>query len=190
MALYNIDPANVSDVELIFDGVYFDTLLPQLTDRAKTTIRTENCHNAIGAGSRSPLKTSFSAIVGNITDLFSTTRSYRLSGALPKNLIPGGDLKNDLGVWQGNGKPVNGAPVGTVFTSTPGGFSGHVLNIDTLGVAGSLTFKSQALPAPGKMTGCLILKNANPGEDTVQFSFNGLFESQVTIQTNIGRHSH
>lgn len=181
LSIYNIDPANVSDVELIFDGVYFDTLLPQLTDRAKTTIRTENCHNAIGVGARSPLKTSFSAIVGNITDLFSATRSYRFSGSLPKNLIPGGDLKNDLGVWQGNGKPVNGAPAGTVFTSTPGGFSGHVLNIDTLGVAGSLTFKSQALPAPGKMTGCLILKNANPGEDTVQLSFNSLFEGQVTI---------
>jgi hypothetical protein len=179
-AIYNIDAGNTSDVMVSFNGVYFDTLLPQLTTRARTNIETINCFDAIGVGSQNPLTTSFSATTGTITNLLNTQRSSRFNGATHLNLVPGGDLINDLGTWEGANKPISFASGATITTQT-GGLNGVYLNINQAATTSNqIFFRHSALPFSGKMTGTLVVRNANVGSKTMRVGMFNLFQN-ITI---------
>lgn len=90
--IYNIDPANTSEVGLSFDGVYFDTLYPKITDRKRTLIEIKGGHAAIGVGAKNPLSVSKTAAMNSVVDLHSLgDRRYKNSGS-HKNLLAVGDM--------------------------------------------------------------------------------------------------
>lgn len=181
--IYFIDAGNTADVMLSFDGVYFDTFLPQLTTRARTNIETINCFNAIGVGSETPLNTSFSATTGTITNLINTQRSARFNGATHLNLVPGGDLINDLGTWDGANKPIASAS-GAVITTQTGGLNGVYININQSATTTNITFfRHSALPFSGKMTATLVIRNANVGSKTMRCGMFGLYQNVSITNT-------
>jgi len=178
-AIYYINPANTSDVELSFNGVYFDTLLPEPTSLNKAIIETHYCHNAFGVGAYRSLRGSVSAVTATITNL-TGARTFRYNGATHFNLVPGGDFINDLGTWVGANKPLSSVSGATV-TSQSGGLTGTYININQPNTVGNLVyFRRTATSFTSKLVGTLVLRNANAGSKTIQVGMFGLF-APITI---------
>lgn len=181
LGIYFIDPANTADVELIFNGVYFDTWLPDPSGRARTIIETHACHNAIGTNSYRSLNGSVNAITNTITNITNKGgRSFRFNGATHTNLVPGGDMANNLIVWNGLNKPVANSS-GSTITSQVGGLNGVYININQPNTtSNTVFFRRTATTFSSKLTGTLVLKNASVGTKTLRIAMFGLF-SDITI---------
>lgn len=176
-AIYNVDAGNSSDLELTFDGVYFDSLLPLATSRDNTRIREINCHHANGSVGFG----SVTAMTCRTLDQFRSDRAFRVDGWSGINLIPNGDFRDRLNVWAGAGLPV-GATSGATVTRIAGGFFGNALNINQPATtSNTVRFRSKALPFAGRLTGTLILRNADAGSRTLGLGFPGPLNPTVTI---------
>jgi hypothetical protein len=178
IAIYSVGAGNTTgDIELTFDGTYFDTLVPQPLARADGRIRTINCHHA----NASVFAGTFSAVTCGSTDLFRGDRAFKFDGTTAMNLIPNGDFSDILTTWTGTGLPV-GADGGSTVTPMSGGFSGTYLNINQPNTASNAVyFRGKALPTSGKLTGVIILKNADAGSKVIDLSFLSLASPEVTI---------
>jgi hypothetical protein len=176
-AIYNIDAGNTTgEIELLFDGVYFDTVLPAPTSRVGTRIHSSNCHHANGASYTATLEQStFGA-----QDIFRWDRSWKQNASTSYNLIPNGDFKQRLTTWTGTGRPLNSLNSATLTVGS-GGLTGNFLNINqALTTSNAVRFRSKALPYAGRVTGVIVLRNADAGSRDVRLSIAGLF-TDITI---------
>lgn len=177
-AIYNVGAGNTSnDIELMFNGVYFDSILPLATSRNNTSIREINCHHAnglVGFG-------SISAMTCKTLDQFRNDRSFKMDAWSGINLIPNGDFRDRLNVWVGADLPVGDA-AGATITRINGGFFGNALNINQPSTSGNAVYlRSKVLPYAGRLTGVMILRNANVGNKTMMIGFPGPRYSSVTL---------
>jgi hypothetical protein len=102
-------------------------------------------------------------------------------GSTSVNLIPNGDFSSRLSTWAGTGLPV-GASAGSTITSQPGGLSGTYLNINQAATtSNTVRFRSVSLPTPGRLTGVIVLRNADAGSKTMTLSFAGLANPTCVI---------
>ena len=184
LGVYFIDPANTADVELIFDGVYFDTWLPNPTSRNATIIESHACHNAIGTNSYRSLNGSVGAVTATITNLTNIgSRTFRYNGATHANLVPGGDFNTDLGVWVGANKPIV-STVGSTITSQIGGINGVYVNINQpTTTSNGVFFRRSATAFNSQLTSTLVIRNADVGSKTVQIGMFNLFSNVVISDT-------
>jgi hypothetical protein len=177
-SVYNIGAGNTSgDIEISFNGVYFDSVLPISTDREKTRIRQVNCHHAngsVGIG-------SFSAMTCQTLDQFRSDRAFKHDGWTGVNLVPNGDFKDRLNIWVGSGLPI-GSASGATVTRQSGGFFGNYLNLNqTATTLNGVRFRSKPLPMPGRLTATIVLRNADAGSKTITLQTPGPLNPTVVI---------
>lgn len=170
-AVYTIGAGNTGgDIELAFDGVYFDSVLPAPTTRNDTRILTAHCHHANGTA----YVASMSAALTGPVELYREDRSMRHDASTAVNLIPNGDFGNRLTTWVGANLPVGGANSSTI-TAADGGLSGTYLNINqALTTSNSVRFRSKALPYAGRVTATIVMRNADAGSKAMVFNVGGL----------------
>lgn len=175
-AIYNVGAGNTSGhVELAFNGVYFDTLLPSQTSRTLSRIFTNNCHHAAA----SAYSASLAEASSNEVDWFRADRMMKHNANSNYNLIPNGDFSERLTTWVGTGLPLQGTS-GGVVTRQDGGVSGNYLNINQAATtSNSARFRARALPYAGKTTYTIIMRNANVGSKSMRVQFGSVF---ATIQ--------
>jgi hypothetical protein len=177
LSIINIGGGNTTgDLELTFDGTYFDTLYPQPLNRERTRIQTKNCHFANHSIFSAPL----AAVARGGQDAFRQDRSAGYQQFSGINFIPNGDFRVSLPTYAGAGLPI-GSSGGATITDTVGigPFNRHLnINQANLGAAGQVRFRPLAMPFAGRYTGSILIRNAvGQGTRDMRMSFNGLFES-------------
>lgn len=178
-AIYNVGVANTAgDIEITFDGTYFDTLIPAPISRARSRVQTKNCHYANSANGH-PNSAVLSAVARGSQDLFRQDRSAAWAQHTGVNFVPNGDLRVGLASYAGAGRPVGSSGGSTITSSTSAGLMGRYININqtNLGPAGQVRIRPLPLPFAGRYTGVLVLRNANTGSRSMRIAFNDLFES-------------
>ncbi len=176
--IYNIGAANTGgDVDLTFRDVYFDTVYPLSTDRLNTKIRAINCFHANAHSYTAALP----AALTNPMELWRRDKSFRHTGHMPLNLILNGDFRNTPSSWIGANSPISSFSGGQV-TANPGGFSGTYLNL--VGDTGAICyFTSIPLPTSARVTGTIILRNADAGEREIEVGIGGLYTQTLISDT-------
>jgi hypothetical protein len=174
-AIYNVDAGNTAgDIELTFDGTYFDTLYPTPINRVRSRLQTKNCHFA----NDGPHFATLPAVARGGQDAFRQDRSMAWAQFSGVNFIPNGDFRMGLSSYAGAGLPL-GAIGGATITevNTSGSFSRYLnINQPSLGISGIVRFRPRALPFNGRYTGALLIRNADVGTRTMRLGFNSLFE--------------
>jgi hypothetical protein len=179
IAIYVVGAANTSaDIELTFNGAYFDTLLPVPTDRAKTSIRTRDCHHANGDAYVS----SVAASTCTPTDLFRSDRSMIHGAWSGVNLIPNGDFKDQLSVLVGAGLPFTALNGSTITAMTGAGLYGNYVNVNQpLTTSNTVRLRSKSLPMSGRVTSSLLIRNADVGSKELTLVLAGPLNPPITI---------
>jgi len=174
-AIYHADSDDIN-FDIYFFGTYFDSLLPQLPTSDKQRIETIACKNAEGAGSRNPVATIFQNAMRSRVGMWSPTHDYEFNGMTLFNLIPGGDMQNDLGTWIGNGKPIYSAN-DSIITCNSGGLHGYYLNINQPKTSSNgVNFKTMNFPLlKGVISASMVLRNADVGTKTIRVGFAGIY---------------
>lgn len=178
--IYRVGSGNVDgDIELMFDGVYFDTFYPKPLSRLKSRLQTKNCHSA----NNFPGAALMSAVARGGQDAFRQDRACAWAQSTATNMIPNGDLRVGMTTYTGAGRPI-GATGGATITEVAGvGQSGRALRITQPGTSGTTLIRSKPLAYLGRHTGGLIIRNADSGTRTMRVSFAGLFEV-ITIRSS------
>jgi hypothetical protein len=179
-AIYNVGEANTSgDIEVTFEGVYFDSILPAPTIRDDTKVITRGCHHANGGIYAATLSENTAAD----EELYRADRSWKSPSSSGRNLIPNGDFFNVLVDWDGAGLPIGNGNSATI-TANYGGLTGTYLNINqALTTANSVRFRPNALPYSGRATATIIMRNADVGNKNIKIGFGGLFPPVVVKDT-------
>ena len=174
--IYVIDGSNTnSDIELAFDGVYFDFELPAASPRDEVKIRTINCHSANNVFFKDTLS---NALKGS-SDCYNSSRGFKHNGSSQVNLIPNGDLRIRMNSYKGTGRPI--ASSDATITDVAGGLTGdYHLNINTTSTS-QPTFFRAPLKSPGMITGTIILRSASGGSQNIQLAVAGLFTNVVPV---------
>lgn len=169
---------NTSDVEVFFDGVYFDTKYPKSISRQKTRIRSRGCHSGNDLPNSAPLP----AVSRGEQDSWRQDRSAGWAQFSGVNLIPNGDFRTGLPSYVGAGAPVGSTGGATITEMSGAGLYGRYININQP-TNGVVRFRPRAVPFNGRYTSVVIIRNANPGETSVQLGFNSLY-NQFTISSS------
>lgn len=173
-AIYTIDSSNTSgDVELTFNEVYFDTLTPAKTERAKTRIVTNNCHHA---NFDAYGETVQSSLVGGF-DSYNTSRSAKVLPTVYQNLVPNGDLRERTSDWTDAKQPLDNDGGATV-TTQDGGFSGTYLNVNS-STGSTVWLNKDAFPETSIATYSIVVRNANVGDVDLRFRLDGIYATKT-----------
>ena len=168
-SIIKIDAAASGEVEILFLGVYFDSLHPPRFDRPKTKIVCENCHCANDL----PFSATLPAAARGSQSGWRGDRSCELMSFSLDNLAKNGDLFNVV-------SPAASAPIsnagGATYTYTADSTSpsGRKLTITQNG--SGITFLGAAninVAAPYTVAICLRASNATT--KSIQVGFNGLY---------------
>ena len=174
--IYVISGSNTnSDIELAFDGVYFDFELPAASPRDDVKIRTINCHSANNVFFKDTLS---NALKGS-SDCYNAERGFKHNGSSQVNLIPNGDLRIRMNSYEGTGRPISSS--NATITDAAGGLTGdYHLNINTSSTS-QPTFFRAPLKSPGMITGTIILRSASGGSQNIQLAVAGLYTNTVPV---------
>ena len=170
-AIYNIGAGNATgDVELTFDGVYFDTLTVRKTNRSNTRIVTNNCHHAIGTGYLDYAASIKASLSGGF-DVYNTSRSNKVVPTVAENLVPNGDLRKRVTTYVDGSAPFT-QPLqgdgGATITAQDGGFSGTYLNINS-STGNTVFFRTLTMPTTAPVTFSIVAKKATAGNVDIRF---------------------
>lgn len=175
IAVYNVGAGNTNgDIELTFDGTYFDTLTPAPINRARSRVQTKKCHYSNSTTSL-PNSAKMQAVARGGQDMFRQDRSAGWAQFSAINFIPDGDFRVGLPTYVGAGRPI-GASGGAAITEESGAIFGRYLNINQAGTSGTTRFRPGPLPFTGRYTAAIIIRNADPGARTIRLGFNNLYE--------------
>lgn len=178
IGIYNVGSGNTTgQVELTFDGCYFDSLVPLPSSRANTRIITKRCHGA----NELPNIAALTATSRGEQDVFRTDRAAGWAPFSGVNLIPNGDLRLGLQTYVGTGLPIGADGGATITAGTGAGLFGRYLNINQAGTSGTTSFRSKALPFTGRHSCVLVVRSGDGGSYQMRFSFAGLFKNAVTV---------
>ena len=183
LAVYNVDAGNTTgDIELEFNGTYFDSLVPAPINRARSRVQTKNCHFANSATSL-PNSAVLQAVARGGQDFFRQDRAAAWAQFSGVNFIPDGDFRVGLPSYVGSGLPI-GASGGATITEMTGGIFGRYLNINQPATSGTTRFRPRAIPFGGRYTGALLIRNADTGTRTIKLAFNSLYEVATINNTD------
>jgi hypothetical protein len=175
-----LDLQTSQEIELIFNGVYFDSKVPNIINLLpEQCIKTVSCH---AAGKLLDTTDLVSALKAD-QDFIQKEASFGWNANSPLNLIPNGNLDQSLTNYGSNYFGPIGQFSGTITESTSS--EGRKLNL--LMGNGTQTeticrFRSVESNTEGKHTATLILKNNAAGIRRLNFGFNGQF-----FDCNIGQ---
>lgn len=178
VGVYSIDAGNTEEVELTFDGTYFDTFTPIPSDRANLTIITRGCH----AANNLPNAVSISAIAHGGMELFRSDRGVGWQPYGGLNLIRNGEFRKTQAVYVGANLPFGSANSATITAQTGAGWHGNYWNLNQPATtSNSFSMRCASAPWKGRYTGTMIIRNANAGAKTMRATFLGLsFELPIS----------
>lgn len=169
--IYRIAAANIADVELDFNGVYFDSKLPKPISRKQTKVQVRNCHHANATILTLPIEAAGRGCV----DYWRQDRSFKYTTVSSQNLVPNGDLRTAMSKWDGTGKPIANAN-SAVITTQSGGFSGNYININQSKTTGNSVYLGcNAMPVSGVATATIVMRATSEVPKTLRFNMFGLF---------------
>lgn len=174
--IINISPSATGEVEILFQGVYFDSLFPKRLNRAKTRIITERCHSANDLGYVCDL----SAASRGSTDSWRGDRSTSLLSISIHNMIPNGDLATPV-VYNGQQSSNVPAPFRSLggatfnYASDDTSPTGRKVTISQQ-TTGIVFFNAEKIAVPAAYTCVLCIKAADSHTKSIQIGFNRLYK--------------
>tara|TARA_B100000965_G_C19603362_1_gene764396 strand:- start:8661 stop:11303 length:2643 start_codon:yes stop_codon:yes gene_type:complete len=173
--VYNIGASNTTnDIDLTFDGVYFDFETPEAPTRDKAHVRVLNSQ----ASNIPPYSVPFSDALKNPTDLWRSDRSVKHAATTSLNLLNNGDLRVGTTSWSGSGRLFSNLNSATL-TEQSGGISGRYLNINQTNAGSNAVYMQATLPEASVATAVLIAKSATGATQTVRVGAFGLYYDYV-----------
>ena len=166
--IYNIGATNTTnDVDLTFDGVYFDFETPEAPTRDKAHVRVLNTQ----ASNVPSYSVPYSDALKNPVDLWRSDRAVKHSATTSLNLVPNGDLRVGTTSWSGSGRLFGNLNSATL-TEHSGGISGRYLNINQTNSGSNSVYIYADTPETAIGTAVIIAKSATGGAQTVRVGFN------------------
>lgn len=173
--IYNIGASNTTnDIDLTFDGVYFDFETPEAPTRDKAHVRVLNSQ----ASNIPPYSVPFSDALKNPTDLWRSDRSVKHAATTSLNLLNNGDLRVGTTSWSGSGRLFSNLNSATL-TEHSGGISGRYLNLNQTNTGSNAVYMQATLPEASVATAVLIAKSATGSTQTVRVGAFGLYYDYV-----------
>lgn len=173
--VYNIGASNTTnDIDLTFDGVYFDFETPEAPTRDKAHVRVLNSQ----ASNIPPYSVPFSDALKNPTDLWRSDRSVKHAATTSLNLLNNGDLRVGTTSWSGSGRLFSNLNSATL-TEHSGGISGRYLNLNQTNTGSNAIYMQATLPEASVATAVLIAKSATGATQTVRVGAFGLYYDYV-----------
>ena len=159
-----LNDLQTADAEITFNGVYFDTLIPETPSRSGVRISTVKCHGANIEG----YDQTYSDSTVSEVDIWREDRWLKLSPHSGYNLILGGDFTKRLETFQDIMIQSGG---GSNITTASGGPHGMLMNINQ-STTSTVFFKVQPSSVGGVATGTVLLKSkAGSGSQEVRIGF-------------------
>lgn len=167
-----VSVSNTADIEIEFNGIYWDSKYPKLASRPKTRITSSNGHSA----NDMPNVGRISEVARGEQDAWRSDRAAGWKSFTGHNLIPNGDFADILPSYEGSGLPI-GSLNGAVLTQGTGdGISGNYLNINQAKTTSNgVRFRPKAAPFTGRYTYGMVARNADAGIKTVRVVMGGLY---------------
>lgn len=163
--------SNVSDIEITFHGIYWDTKYPDLKSRPKTRIISKSSHVA----NDMPYQASMATLARGESDAFRSDRAAGWKSWTALNLVPNGDFQDVIPSYVGAGLPIGSSNSAVVTPKYDGGPYGNYLNINqALTSSNNIRIRPKALPFATRASAQLVLRNADPGSKTLRVTFAGL----------------
>lgn len=172
LGIYNIGAGNTTgQVELLFAGVYFDTLYPKPINRYASRVVTRDCHSANDL----PHSTTLPAVARGSHDSYRVDRAAAWAQFSGVNFVPNGDFRVGLPLYVGAGLPIGSTGGATITAMAGAGLFGRYLNVNQPATTGTTRFRPLKLPFNGRYTAVLVLRNAEVGSRTIRLAFNSLY---------------
>lgn len=146
-----------ADIEITYNGVYFDSVIPAPVLKGNTRIATRDCHVA----NFSSLTETRGAIGTAPHELHRSDRSVKLDPVSDTNMVVGGDFTTMAAEVTGTNGVVSSTG-GAVVTNSFGGLKGQILNISQ-GGTGTTFIRALAAKDIGIATCSIALRSSVVG---------------------------
>ena len=177
--IYDIDGANSGDVHVRFTDVYFDDVIPEGANRARTRIQVDNCYAPGDKKNSTPANTASKTPYY----VYDSDEGAGWVSYSHHNFVPNGGMEFSHATHEYDStNPDRGGAIavssGATITENNGGPTGRYINIDQPNTgSNTVRFRSRPLPLDGRYSSTILIRNAGSGTKSLKFSFGGLFRA-------------